>query len=1118
MLKLFENNSWMPLINIGGRFIRSKFRSRFKILRNCKNFFLKENSLFFVRLRLHTVNETIFQKVPFAVDYSALPLIYTCAASDLPRNIRSKTQRQIEYLKFSCWTRTDSRRILSMDFTSSVRILKSFLEKNSFSRYWKSSTGSDSDKTDLDTIYSSSVKKQTRSLQTILKLNSFFNLLSDSVNQKVHAFDWITTLAYNTAVTSRFNRQVTSTAGSTVDYQFNPQKSYKPENSVLAPNFHAIVQPARKALNYVKTYSFSSAFRYLEFLKLASEFALLTRNMAVDYYRSDSYLAYHYSTLNQKIDSKTEFKRKKHYHFEINRLLSALHNHLFLKHLEMTTCRLSSDELLKLFSVQNVSFSPSVQFLITNFLKKTASLLGREHLSVTESNGVSLKTNPKNKEGSLQFSKYTPDFPSSYIQNTTKLLSLIRYYQLIHKNGILNTESASLELESASQDHKSKNIVNSYGKIVQEKRNSYSQSRLQKIFELLKFPVSFRTLSEADGENKVYSWRIQATRAYNSTAIYMPEQIVYRLSDHQVSHHYMASYQKVENKRELKTKKRLLVQINRLNSKHVKPFFMKTLETNTYKLKRAELLSYRDTHNFTSSVAVNQIYSLKNAYMSSLQQNLPLSTILSIPLYTGKHPNKAQLSSCITSIQNYPESLAFSYKKTYPFEYSAVLIRNLKVSVINFLAVHNSFIGKLLHSSATLNNEHLEKMTLLEKRTDMVLSGLSRSFLKKRILQPFFSGVFLRRNILKLFKISYSPSETNAPATIEYIMTLSNRQNSVSRGKSSLNSLFSERSFNVSVPLLSQTDGVAFGKRLTPFFNLLRRADTIIFQSPVFAGKPEFSSNKGSQSSKPGAQESKAAFFSCLAGAAELNGQKALHWEAARMNLILGSGKREYRSAEYFLQRDSANFLNKEKRSRQVNKKQDAPAVSRIIQRIPFDFILSTTLDIASEIKWKEVLFSINGKEKKPGDEKDVSKNFFSRFKNLQSPKNASKSSIYPESKNAYPTFFTLREEGGKIPRITNFGTFEEERSKLTHAGENSQKAGREGLIYGTSEPLFEEVKKIKRIISETREIVADHLGSHMPQTTGNSEQVMDIEDVSERVIQMINRRLKIEAERRGIF
>jgi len=61
-------------------------------------------------------------------------------------------------------------------------------------------------------------------------------------------------------------------------------------------------------------------------------------------------------------------------------------------------------------------------------------------------------------------------------------------------------------------------------------------------------------------------------------------------------------------------------------------------------------------------------------------------------------------------------------------------------------------------------------------------------------------------------------------------------------------------------------------------------------------------------------------------------------------------------------------------------------------------------------------------------------------------------------------------------------------------------------------------MKKFKRIIFETRKIVADHLDSHMPQVTGKPEQVMDIKDISEKIMQVINRRLEIEAERRGIF
>ena len=86
------------------------------------------------------------------------------------------------------------------------------------------------------------------------------------------------------------------------------------------------------------------------------------------------------------------------------------------------------------------------------------------------------------------------------------------------------------------------------------------------------------------------------------------------------------------------------------------------------------------------------------------------------------------------------------------------------------------------------------------------------------------------------------------------------------------------------------------------------------------------------------------------------------------------------------------------------------------------------------------------------------------------------------------------------------------------HAGRNTQKTGGEDIVYGKSETFLEEVKKMKKVILETRKIVADHLESHSPQVTGKAEPVMDIEYISEKIMQAINHRLKIEAERRGIF
>jgi hypothetical protein len=1343
MLKFFENNSWMPFIKIGDLFIISGF----KILQNCKNLFIKENSLSFLHSKLSTVNETTFREAPYAADHSAIPLIYTPEASNFSQSIRSEALRKIDYLKLSGRTRTGSIRIPKMNFTPSVRFLKNFLEKKAFFLYRKYLAVSKSDTTGRNTtherqkivflepvvnifkqqtgiivqpragtyerILSTSVLKQIRSFQTVLKLSSFFKLRSDSINQKVREFNWLTALTYNSAGISQLNRQGTSTAGNTVAYQFNLQKSYKPENAkpenaVFAPYFHDMIQPTKEALDYAKIYIFSSAFRYLEFQKPASKFAHMTSNLAVDYHLSDSYVAYYHTIHSQNFDSKRELKREEKFNFEINRPQSMLHHHLFLKPPGITVSivkipeailcssgmnniqkirlnggslahppaltiaassisrkipneilrrveklKLSSfgvlfrgvsvkksnseitgyktfDKLLEILvgsyypqnlnkeprirkttgkdiqiskypflgrpemvekynqiekkaeqkpeelttsiSIQNTNLSPqhtklspAVLFLIPNFLEKTALFLYREYLSVTERNEMSLKTAYKQKKGLLQFSKKrikqllpidgmisakkvisekkvsgklsksqlilqkvflqrdVPAFPYINIHKIYNLSPFIGNLLLINKNGILSTESASSGYVNIFQDKKSKYFTNFYENISKEKIHFYSQFWLQKIFELFKLPVLLRTASMTDGENKAHSLRMQATREYNSTDIYIPEQPVYHLSDHQIVDSYTVSSQKAEYKREPKMKKRCLVQIKRLNSKLIKPFFVKSMETITYRLKRTKSLLYSNTQIFTSSDASIPIHGLQNLHIFSFLQIPPLSIKLSIPSQTGKYPDTAALSYPTNSTQKDPEDLAFNYIKTYAFEYSATLMRNLKVSAINYLAMHSSIVGKLLHSSATLKKDHLErrtileKKTILEKRTLQALSGLSHSVLKKTI-PHLFSRAFLSRNILKLFKTTYSPFGTNESVAIEKFITLNNKQNFISKGTFSSNSLFSDISSNTSVPLLSETSGTAFGKKYVPFFNLMKHTDPMIFQSLVFAEKPVSSSNKEARSSNAGVQENKTAFLSRFDVMPELNEKSAQHWKAARMKPMLCSGKRGYGNARDFLQRGSANFLKRENNSWQVNKKRDVDVAQRIVQQVSSDFVLSTMPGFATEMKWKKIFYSIRGPEKKPEGKKAVSKSILFRSRDLQSFKNSSKIGVDPGSRNTYFTPLSLKGESGTSSDTAAFRTSRKERSELMHAEGSMHKIGREDLVYGTSEPLFEEVKKIKRIIFETRAIVADHLESHMPQVTGKPEQVMDIEDIAEKVMQMINRRLKIEAERRGIF
>jgi len=108
--------------------------------------------------------------------------------------------------------------------------------------------------------------------------------------------------------------------------------------------------------------------------------------------------------------------------------------------------------------------------------------------------------------------------------------------------------------------------------------------------------------------------------------------------------------------------------------------------------------------------------------------------------------------------------------------------------------------------------------------------------------------------------------------------------------------------------------------------------------------------------------------------------------------------------------------------------------------------------------------------------------------------------------------------EAGKNPGTAGFGASGKERSELMHAGGSIHKTGRQELVYGKQETLTEEVEQIKKVVFETKEAVADHFESHLPQAAGKTGQVTDVEHMSEKIMRMIERRLKIEVERRGIF
>ncbi len=186
-------------------------------------------------------------------------------------------------------------------------------------------------------------------------------------------------------------------------------------------------------------------------------------------------------------------------------------------------------------------------------------------------------------------------------------------------------------------------------------------------------------------------------------------------------------------------------------------------------------------------------------------------------------------------------------------------------------------------------------------------------------------------------------------------------------------------------------------------------------------------------------------------------------------------------------------------------------------QRLFSDFILSSKYDFTKGVKWKKISSTTSKLEKAPKNMQDIFNGFLFSSK---IPRDSKKTTEFSRNPGAESTDFVFSkvDKAGKVPGIAAFGICGKKRSELTYSRGSNQKTERENFVYGTSEPLLEEVKKIKRIILETREIVADHVESHVPQVTGKQEQIMDIGDISEKILQTINYRLKIEAERRGIF
>jgi len=315
---------------------------------------------------------------------------------------------------------------------------------------------------------------------------------------------------------------------------------------------------------------------------------------------------------------------------------------------------------------------------------------------------------------------------------------------------------------------------------------------------------------------------------------------------------------------------------------------------------------------------------------------------------------------------------------------------------------------------------------------------------------------------------------------------------------------------------LSKTDGIASEKKAIPLFgiplfNLSKYASFRTSQNSVFARKSGVWLKTEPGSLNKGGLEHKMTSVSYLNEEQKITGQEILSRKTTRINLYFRGGKKE-NSVGNFLLRSSLN--TPEKRSQQVNN-MIIPAELRTLQRIFSESEFSARPNFTPEIKWKNFIstFTPGNKQEK---RKDMPGRFLFEFKSFRNLNKIAKFHLFIMPQNTYFAF--MRTGTDKTYGVDVSGTSGKESSDLRYAVGSMHKTGSEDLVYRNPQTLLDEVKRIEKIAFETKEAVADHFESHLQQEDRKTGQVMDIEHISEKVMQIINRRLKIEVERRGVF
>jgi hypothetical protein len=638
--------------------------------------------------------------------------------------------------------------------------------------------------------------------------------------------------------------------------------------------------------------------------------------------------------------------------------------------------------------------------------------------------------------------------------------------------------------------------------------------------------------------------------------------------DSQTSYHHITCDVKVDNKKELKRGEQYYFQLKKLQGKFNRFVFPKYFEKIIYRYDRTKALLYNSMQKIISSQTSVPTHSLHKAYSLISFQN---SAFQNSSAYSGKIPVSGELYYQTTITQSYPAFLAFNYGKDFSLNYFGDRISNLKrMHLGNSTHLENrSFLSlyilslfsqkkdtsipllkkdileyfRILYSPSRMSSLTATEYSLTSSKTqNQIIRGrlLSKEFFPKGLPSKQFSlkgslsnelaqnSTFSKGFLLKGISSNWSFSTgflSNKLLSDGQLLSgnISNGQLSsenlskglLSKGPLS-NRIFLSRPLYDSVPLLSRAVSIACGQKVIHVPILSKCASHIIPQNTVSASELGATPNIESRYLNAEILNYQNTFTSYFSEMQNLNGQNASDRKKARTKLCLKVGNRKKANGRNYLKKHSPNSLRKENSSHQVNKIMYILAGSRMGQWIfsNTDAIFSTMQDLTQVMNWKNV-FSSSTLEKKAENWMVNSKKLFSVLSTQFSDKNAN-THLYPKSMS---NNFTFRRAGvaGKSPGTSSFVTLEKGRAELMHVGETNYEARRGELVHGTTQTLLDEVKKIEKVVFETKEAVADHLESHLQQVSGKAEQNVDLEYMSEKIMQTIDRRMKIEAERRGI-